>query len=975
MPGQIQYKVLTEPPVQPPGTQPTWHQKFSEPVRRTGLVAAVVAAATGITWCPQPISGSGDVRAASVNSVVPHQRTLLYPSIAEPVALSAAETITVDKWYYPFNELARRRGYPTNAQDELSFVASDTATDNRWFVPLSEPTRRKLNPQPVAWSFVKADPFPETVSIDRWLQQLSEPRRFPRYIPNFQQPFYSYTEAAPFPETVSIDRWQQPLSDPVRRRGLESRHQPHFAAGFSDVAVDGRWYAPLAEPVRIKPALSSASQPYLSFVKADPFPETVSADRWHQPLSGPVRSRALATGQQPYFAVGLSDVATDARWFSPLSEPVRRKPLAEFGSFSWSEFTPASAEVITVDKYFDWLAEPVRFRQSLSVVNQPTLSLVKAEPFAEAVSIDRWQQPLSDPTRRKLGPPEFPSLSLSYTVVVAETITVDKWHSPLSGPTLAKPRETFPFASYGSPVSVVGDCIIVTTNAIVPYQRTVLHPTVAIPCPQEVISLDKWHAPLSGPTLAKPRQTFPFSFYGSPTSGRRDCIVVTNNTVVPYQRTVLHPTVAIPCPQIIVEGPTSLDKWWRPLSDPTRRKVSFAAHPSSFLVKAAPFEEIALVSKWFSPISLPTRRKVSFASHPSLFRVHAGPFGEQTLITKWFAPLSLPTRRKVSFAHHPSLFLVKASPFEQATPPAFSGITFPPFIQADFLVQGYTNKRDNAAVRSAMESGFDRVRLTNRNPLRVLSCAIFFTAYQAEFFTAWYDYTAKNGEVWFHIDIPIESVARTVLARFVGQPTLIPLANVADRWQLNAQFEINDANLVAREEFAPDDGAFPSDVLEDAVLVDNFSSKRAVSGNRSDASNEGIAKFRTSTLTPFRIIAVSWQWDDDQLAYFNEWLSYRARHEAGFFTIDVPVDNQTYRTVRARFSSPPVINAVSFNRWEAVAELEARDLNEITPADLVELEALFAEATLDDIQQMIILVEALTLDPFFDAWNVPPLND
>ena len=307
---------------------------------------------------------------------------------------------------------------------------------------------------------------------------------------------------------------------------------------------------------------------------------------------------------------------------------------------------------------------------------------------------------------------------------------------------------------------------------------------------------------------------------------------------------------------------------------------------------------------------------------------------------------------------------------------AFTGETFPPFIQADFLVQGYSNKRDSATVRSAMESGFDRVRLVNRNPLRILNCAIFFTAYQAEFFTAWYDYSAKNGEVWFRIDIPIESVARTVLARFVGQPTLVPLANVADRWQLTAQLEINDPNLISRSAFTPpDDGIFPSEVLEDAILVDNFSSKRAVSGNRSDASNEGIAKFRTSTLTPFRIVTVSWQWDDNQLAYFNEWLEYRARHEAGFFTIDIPIDNQAYRTVRARFSSPPVINAVSFNRWEAVAELEARDLNEITPADLAELVALFAEATFDDLINMISLVEDLTLDPFFDAWNVPPLNE
>jgi len=272
-----------------------------------------------------------------------------------------------------------------------------------------------------------------------------------------------------------------------------------------------------------------------------------------------------------------------------------------------------------------------------------------------------------------------------------------------------------------------------------------------------------------------------------------------------------------------------------------------------------------------------------------------------------------------------------------------------------------------------MESGFDRVRLTDRNPLRMMTAVFDFTDDQAEYFNAWYEYRENNGEVWFNIPLPIEGTPRTVLARFVGEPEMRPASAIADLWRMAAQLEINDPNLIPRGNFdRTDDGLFPSDVLGDGVLVTDYSHKRAPAGDRSEQSLDGTPQFRTRTKTPFRSISLSWWWDDDQVAFFNEWLEYRGRHEASFFSINVPIDSGIYRAVRARFASPPRIGYVAPNLWQCHAEIEARDINRISPSDLAELEEFLAVMPLEDLLAMEDEVDDLTLEPFFAAWDDIP---
>ena len=122
-----------------------------------------------------------------------------------------------------------------------------------------------------------------------------------------------------------------------------------------------------------------------------------------------------------------------------------------------------------------------------------------------------------------------------------------------------------------------------------------------------------------------------------------------------------------------------------------------------------------------------------------------------------------------------------------------------------------------------------------------------------------------------------------------------------------------------------------------------------------------------AVLTPFRKINVGWWFTNSQLEYFNEWLEYAARHEAAFFSIDVPIESSTYRTVKARFFEPPKISYVAEDLWLCTAILEVRDTNLVTPGGLDVFEE-FGEDMLD----MLDAIDDLTLDPFFDAWDALP---
>jgi hypothetical protein len=284
-----------------------------------------------------------------------------------PFPIFVAEEVTVDKWYQRLQQPhPAKRPLRAGAQQFLVFY-SEPVISISWFKGLEEPVRTKPRLREALQqhsAFVKTDPFPEAVSIDRWQQPFSEPVRVKRRTADF--PYLAFVKADPFPESVTVDRWLLGLSEPVRcvRRTADYPALTFYPLPF----VPWDWRVPLSEPTRRQPRTTDF--PALWLVKAAPFEETTTVDRYWQPLSEPRGRRFPASQQQ---------------------------------ALAWSDFTPASTENVTLDKWFAPLAEPIRVRARLATASQQAAWFVKADPFAETVSIDRWLRPLSEPVRRRPG--------------------------------------------------------------------------------------------------------------------------------------------------------------------------------------------------------------------------------------------------------------------------------------------------------------------------------------------------------------------------------------------------------------------------------------------------------------------------------------------------------------------------------------------------------------------------------------------
>jgi len=175
------------------------------------------------------------------------------------------------------------------------------------------------------------------------------------------------------------------------------------------------------------------------------FGESVTEDRWHQPFSEPRRfARApgmaialLASGQ--FFApLSIPNFNAVEIW-RPWSEPVRSRPgLSALLQRTLSQtHAPPYPEAVSEDRWHQPLSEPiVKMRPHLAARLQQTLALVKADPFPETVSLDRWLRPLEEPVR--VRPRLITGAQRDEWLVKAapfpESVTVDRWLYPFNEP-------------------------------------------------------------------------------------------------------------------------------------------------------------------------------------------------------------------------------------------------------------------------------------------------------------------------------------------------------------------------------------------------------------------------------------------------------------------------------------------------------------------------------------------------------------
>jgi len=214
-------------------------------------------------------------------------------------------------------------------------------------------------------------------------------------------------------ETITPDKWLRPFGEPVRNTTRWAAVAAAASGLFAPVLnpdtqitqdFESRWHQPWSEPVRAKPALLAANQQYqVSWSTFTPVTETVTVDKWYVALAEPVRTKpALPAALQRAFETDADPVVSFS-WFNSLVDPIVKAKAGLLAAnqqyqVSWSIFTP---EVVTLDKWYVALTEPVRVKVSLAPAAQQFTAFVKAAPFPEAVFESKWHQPWSEPVRAK----------------------------------------------------------------------------------------------------------------------------------------------------------------------------------------------------------------------------------------------------------------------------------------------------------------------------------------------------------------------------------------------------------------------------------------------------------------------------------------------------------------------------------------------------------------------------------------------
>jgi hypothetical protein len=482
------------------------------------------------------------------------------------------------------------------------------------------------------------------------------------------------------------------------------------------------WAQPtyLQIPPAKKRGMSQAIQTSGAFVKADPFPGFLYADRWFRELSLPVRFKKglSARHQQTAFHVNFlsyvkgswgiagSPVASPSltesdpvfvdRWHREFSLPVRKSPSLRTGAQQAVAFVQASPfkETVSFDRWATPFAEPRRYKKRLPTEAQQATAFVCPSLTIEIVTLDKWRRDFSEPVRFEpsIRTASQQALSFSKAEPFAETVSLDRWSAPLSEPVRTEPRlhpgaQQAAIFSYKPPSTevVYAEKWFRELSIPVRYEpglETAAQQAAAFSKAApfaESVTLDRWRLPLAQPRTRPslgaalnpfhtwnpfaaetiPPETISPDKWFAPLSE-----FVRLDRLLTAQQQALALVKGAPFPESV-----SLDRWMVPLSGPVLFKPDLLTGSNPFSAWSAyvqaPVEAI-FSDKWFKALSEPVRVRSSATSKA----VSGGSFNPASLpnvviMAAWFASLSEPVRFKPGLepASHPAFALAQAAPF------------------------------------------------------------------------------------------------------------------------------------------------------------------------------------------------------------------------------------------------------------------------------------------------------------------------
>jgi hypothetical protein len=469
--------------------------------------------------------------------------------------------------------------------------------------------------------------------------------------------------------------------------------------------------------------------------------EEVVADTygWQPPLSEPSRPhgrRVIAAVAALAGVVGpaFTPTAGDAdRAFASTSAQVINRTVIFEDRTTYTE-TPVAAETITVDKWYAPLDTPVRRR----VLTDPQeYAQAPHTPFAIA-----WAKALdTPPTRRKFVVAEEGSIFAAPPKPEANDSI--GWHRALDAPV----RRKFTFnGDYGY-------------TAFLPYTNDV-----------------RWAPQLDTPTRRKfvLNTEYGYGNYtpASAASGDADLAFASTSAQI-NNRTIIYESDAY-APYTPPAETITVDKWWRQLDIPTRRKQITAEEGS---VAPAPFPYVPW--GWYSKLDEPLRVAKSPAKQVSHTFLAAAPGNNNAY--NWFIPLEIPTRARRLYE-----FPATSIPVYFVPPTPGSGLEYNWWSQLDEPI------RPRKSIRTAQQQSVAA-------PSQLLTTTLEYAWYQplptpTRLKLAFGQYPAiAQGNInpvvptaWYPLDAPLRIKHRhnyLAEAPFAYQPPVIETVTIDKWWQ------------------------------------------------------------------------------------------------------------------------------------------------------------------------------------------------
>lgn len=113
-------------------------------------------------------------------------------------------------------------------------------------------------------------------------------------------------------------------------------------------------------------------------------------------------------------------------------------------------------------------------------------------------------------------------------------------------------------------------------------------------------------------------------------------------------------------------------------------------------------------------------------------------------------------------------------------------------------LKSYSVKRASSALKTKMDSGYQRKRRRFKNTPSIVSIKFLFSSSEFELFEGWYHNVLLEGQHWFNM--PVKTAAGLVehACRFSGDYAHKPLTQKL--WQVTAKLEVNALQTISDDE-------------------------------------------------------------------------------------------------------------------------------------------------------------------------------